>query len=244
MRKRHLRTRTRLLTTFAGLGLLSGAVAMPGIETLADLRSSDLAPIGAGVHDGAMTRPSTPEQVKAYFDRQDKTVLTFMGYSGAGYEDPESVRRAAEAILARHDPAKTIVNLGGTAEGIGSVYEIAKARGFATSGIVSTEAARTQTPLSPHVDTLFFVEDTSWGGMVDGRLSPTSEAMVAASDILVAIGGGEIARDELLAAKQRGKAVEFIPADMNHEAAIAKARTRDTPLPTDFRGAVHEAFGK
>ncbi len=53
-----------------------------------------------------------------------------------------------------------------------------------------------------------------------------------------------MARDELLAAKALGEPVTFIPADMNHLAAVKKAASRGQPLPTDFRGAVHEALAE
>ena len=55
------------------------------------------------------------------------------------------------------------------------------------------------------------------------RLSPTSTAMVESSDLMVAIGGGEVARDELTAAKKMGKQIRFIPADMNHQIARDRA---------------------
>ena len=62
------------------------------------------------------------------------------------------------------------------------------------------------------------MEDATWGGLVEGgdRLSPTSTAMVENSDIMIGIGGDEIGRDELMAAKRLGKEVRFSPADMNH----------------------------
>jgi hypothetical protein len=191
-----------------------------------------------------MITSSTPEQVKAFFKSRSKSVLTFTGYSGAGYEEPDVLMRTIEDVLARYDPAATVVNSGGTAEGIGVVYAIAKAKGFETSGIVSMEAARSGAAMSNSVDHLFFIEDQSWGGKFEGsgRLSPTSEAMVSATDIFVAIGGGEIARDELQAAKERGKKIEFIAADMNHQKAIAKSQESNSSAPADFKGAVHEVF--
>ena len=87
------------------------------------------------------------------------------------------------------------------------MYELAKQRGFTTSGIVSTQARESNATLSPCVDHVFFVQDPSWGGFVEGseRLSPTSAALVDVSDHLVAIGGGEVARDELVAATRAGK---------------------------------------
>jgi hypothetical protein len=53
----------------------------------------------------------------------------------------------------------------------------------------------------------------------------------------VGIGGGKVARDELLAAQRSEKQVYFYPADMNHQKARETARSKGMPLPTDFRGA-------
>jgi threonine dehydratase len=66
--------------------------------------------------------------------------------------------------------------------------------------------------------------------------------MVENSDVLVAIGGGDVARDELRVAKQAGKRVQFIAADMNHAAAIEKAAKKGQPAPTAFGGSAAEAF--
>lgn len=73
-------------------------------------------------------------------------------------------------------------------------------------------------------------------------LSPTSKAIVESSDILIGIGGGEVARDELVAAKRLGKKVRFYPADMNHRKARESAKKKKLPEPTDFRGAAGAAF--
>lgn len=198
----------------------------------------------AGCNPSAAGREATPEEVRAFFRGKGMAVLTFLGYSGAGYEDESAMLERASSILDRFDPNRTIVNGGATAEGIGAVYRVAKEKGFATSGIVSTQARDNDVPLSPCVDVVFFVRDETWGGVLPGsdRLSPTSTAMVEASDVLVAIGGGEIARDELAAAQRSGKRVEFIPADMNHRIARDKARQKGQPPPTDFRGAAAGLF--
>jgi hypothetical protein len=50
--------------------------------------------------------------------------------------------------------------------------------------------------------------------------------MVKNSDIIVGIGGGEVARDELVAAKRLGRKVRFIPADMNHHKTRESARKK------------------
>lgn len=187
---------------------------------------------------------ATPAQVRSHFAVDGREVVTFMGYSGAGYEDPGAMLAHAERILGRLDPKRAVINIGATADGIGAVYPIAKQSGFATTGIVSMEAARSGAELSPCVDIVFFVDDTTWGGYLPGTqtLSPTSEAMVTASDRLVAIGGGEVARDELRAAARLGKPVTFIPADMNHVLAVKKAAHRGDPLPTDFGGTAGQAM--
>ena len=173
-----------------------------------------------------------------------KKVLTFVGYSGAGYQDPDALAREASRILDRHAPARTLINIGGTAEGIGQIYALAKGKGFETLGIVSSLARQEQLPLSPCVDTVFFVPDSTWGGeLPQGKgLSPTSSAIVYCSDALVGIGGGEVARDELLAARRAGKPVTFIPADMNHQLAREKARRKGQPEPTEFGGAAAAAL--
>lgn len=187
---------------------------------------------------------ATPAQVRSYFKAQRKTVLTFMGYSGAGYEDPVAMREAASRVLKQYRPSRTIVNIGATAEGIGAVYELAVQRGFATTGIVSTQARANGVALSPCVHHVFYVADSSWGGQLpDGQgLSPTSEAMVTSSGAVVAIGGGEVTRDEFLAARRAGKKTRFIPADMHHGTAIDKASRHGQPPPADFRGALDAAL--
>ncbi|MEA3410173.1 MAG: hypothetical protein U9R74_01370 [Pseudomonadota bacterium] len=186
---------------------------------------------------------STPAEVGAFFERQDKDVVTFMGYSGAGYEDEASMLEKAARVLDEFDSSRTIVNIGATPDGIGAVYKLAKRRGFVTTGIVSTQAKKYNAELSPCVDYVFYVEDPIWGGFMDGdRLSPTSSAMVGNSDVLIGIGGGEVARDELLSGRRSGKDVRFIPADMNHEKARDKARKKGMSPPAVFGGAAGEAF--
>lgn len=167
-------------------------------------------------------------------------MLTFTGYSGAGYEDATEMLGKASEILSAYDATATLVNSGATVSGIGAVYELAKTHGFVTSGIVSQRA--TNEDLSRFVDHLFLIDDASWGGVdpKTGRLSPTSELMVDVSDIMVAIGGGTISRDELAAARALGKRVVFVPAEMNRAKAVAKAERNGLPPPTDFSGAVHQ----
>ncbi|HMZ84154.1 MAG: hypothetical protein JNM37_11175 [Rhodocyclaceae bacterium] len=200
----------------------------------------------AGARDGAkpQVHDASQDDVLAFVRRRGMTVLTFAGYSASGYEDEAAMRAQAAAVLDRHDPRITLVNIGATAEGIGAVYALARARGFETLGIVSSRARDEGVALSPAVDHVFFVRDAGWGGIdaATGRLSPASATVVAASDEIVAIGGGDSARDEMLAARAAGKPVTFIAADMDHHVAREKAAAQGALPPTDFRGSAHAAF--
>jgi len=218
-----------LIRWIAGWGLLALSLVASNAATLGQVPAA---------------KTATQSEIKTFFRNTGKVVVTFVGYSGAGYDDQAAMLASAERVMSEFDPAGTIVNIGATPEGIGAVYELAKRRGFVTTGIVSVQALKSNVAVSPHVDRVFYVEDATWGGYVPGtkRLSPTSKAMVENSRIVVGIGGGEVARDELLEAKRLGKAVRFVPADMNHEKAQDTARRKGMPQPTDFRGAAHLAF--
>ncbi len=186
------------------------------------------------------------QDVVAWFRDQGKTVVTFIGYSGSGYEDAAAMGGEARRVLRGHRPGETIVNSIATPEGIGAIYGVAKAMGFPTTGIVSTQAKVYGAATSPDCETVFFIEDATWGGYLEGTqtLSPTSEALVAVSDIVIGIGGGAVGRDEMLEAQERGTPVTFIPADMNHARAIEKARKKGRPEPTDFRGDAHAELAR
>jgi hypothetical protein len=191
-------------------------------------------------------RDATLASLKAFIQDKQMTVVTFAGYSGAEYEDPKGMMGHAARVLDGLDPTKILINIGATEVGIGAVYELAKQKGFTTMGIVSSLAREERVPLSPCVDYVFYVKDRSWGGKVAGtdQLSRTSEALVECSASFVAIGGGDAARDEMLAARNAGKPVTFIPADMNHKIARDKALKKGQPEPTDFRGSAHAALTK
>jgi hypothetical protein len=191
-------------------------------------------------------REATLASIEAFIHNKQMAVLTFTGYSGAQYDDPQAMMEHAARVLDGQDPAKTLINIGATEVGIGAVYELAKRKGFTTMGIASTLARDEHVPLSRCVDYVFYVRDGYWGGKVPGtdHLSPTSAALVECSTSFVAIGGGDATRDEMLAARNAGKPVTFIPADMNHRIAREKALKKGEPEPTDFRGAAHGVLAK
>ena len=192
---------------------------------------------------GRIVRPANADAAIALIRGAGRPVVTFVGFSGAGYEDPRAVALAIAKVLDEFEPTSVMISAGATPEGIGAVYSLAKNRGFTTIGIVSAIAEKEGATFSPHVDTVYVIADDTWGGVgADGRLSPTSSAIVGVSAEMIAIGGGDIARDEIVAARAMGKKVRYIAADMNHAAAIAKAREKRQPDPTDFRGALPPYF--
>lgn len=196
-------------------------------------------------HRGPVVREVSLDEIADFFRRRRKQVVSFLGYSGKEYERPAAMLRHARQVLAHFDPAHTIVNIGATQAGIGAIYPVAKRMGFVTTGIVSTRARKSEvaSALSHHVDFIFFVRDPTWGGHLPGteQLSPTSAAMVGNSDVVVAIGGDEIARDELRAAKHAGLRTLYIAADMNHARARRAAHSKGMAEPTNFIGAAAEA---
>ena len=64
---------------------------------------------------------AAPDAVVAAVRARGLQVLTFVGYSGAGYQDDAAMQALAARVLDAADPARVLVNAGGTAEGIGAV---------------------------------------------------------------------------------------------------------------------------
>ncbi len=170
-------------------------------------------------------------------------VVTFLGFSEAGYEDEAEVSETLLAELNHFDPLDTIVCSGATTEGIGMVYPLAVRQGFRTAGVVSSLARGQGVQFSTECEVVFIVDDKTWGGkQANGRLSATSKALVGASDVMIAIGGGAIARDELEEGRKQGKTVRFHKAEMDHSRAAAKAAKLGNPPPTEFGGDAQTLF--
>lgn len=186
----------------------------------------------------------TPAETRAFFISLGKKVVTFFGYS-ADYQNENAMLKTAKDALSLYSPSNVLINIGATSGGIGAVYPLAKEMGFITTGIVSSMAMEELKTISNAVDHICFVGDTQWGGKLPDskELSPTSKAMVSCSDVLIAIGGGEVTRDELMAGKELGKTVHFYPAEISHQYLIQQARKRHQPAPKSFWGAAHEVFG-
>ena len=186
-----------------------------------------------------------PAAAIAAIRRLQRWIVTFTGFSGGGYEDPRFLERVTSQQLACFDPARTTICSGATADGIGSIYPLAKIRGFDTIGIVSSVAETDGVRYSDCVDIVYVIKDETWGGLrtdAENTLRPTSEVMVATADEMIAIGGGEVAYEEVREALERDKNVRYVPAEMNHAAAIQRAARNGEPSPVNFKGRVDSLF--
>lgn len=202
-------------------------------------------PLPSAAGSGRIVRPANASAAITRIRNAGRSVVTFVGFSGAGYEDALAVEHEIAKVLDDLSPTAVLICAGATPEGIGAVYPLAKKRDFTTIGIVSAIAEKEGATFSQDVDTIFVIADDTWGGLdADGKLSQTSSAMVGAADEMIAIGGGEIARDEIAAAMAMGKNVRYIAADMNHAAAIKKAKESNQPQPDDFRGPLNVYFDR
>ena len=57
---------------------------------------------------------TTIDGIRTFFKSQNKYVVTFVGYSGAEYEDKTAMLEKAGRVLDEFDASKTIVNIGAT----------------------------------------------------------------------------------------------------------------------------------
>lgn len=189
-----------------------------------------------------------PDAVVSAVRAGGKRVVTFAGFGELGYQNESSLLDLCRMELGRHEPETTLVNTGtlitaGFRPGIALVYGVARELGFETSGVHPSVAlgggAHT---LSADVDRSYFVSDDTWGGLLsDGRPSPTLEALLAATDELIAIGGGEHTAQEIAAFLERGKQVRFHPAEMHHDTSRDWFARRGVSI-CDFAGAAQRAW--
>jgi hypothetical protein len=191
---------------------------------------------------------SLPELVRAV-RAPGRRIITFGGYGELGYEDEAGVLAIARAELQGCDPAHTLVATGtlitrGFQPGIALVYGLAREMGLPTLGIHPSVALREpgRHLLADGVDRACFVDDPTWGGCdAQGRPSATLQALLAVTDLFVAIGGGEHTAQELRCFRRAGKAVHFHPARMHRPTMERWTRAQGLPA-RDLDGAAARAW--
>jgi hypothetical protein len=172
-------------------------------------------------------------------------VVTFLGFGELGYHDLSAFEDIVTRELARFDPGDWVVNTAtvvtkGFERGVADVYEIASRLGFRTSGVYSAIALRTPALhyASAFVQDIYFVDDPTWGGYIDGDGSPseTLTALAAITHEAIAIGGGKHTAQEMRELIRHGKRVIYHPLEMHRETSREWHRRKGERL-TDFRGA-------
>ena len=188
--------------------------------------------------------------IRQFFDALGKHVIAFAGYGELGYERAGVVRDITLAVLAEWSPSDVVVHSGtllrvGGHAGIAEVYAVARELGIMTTGIhPSVAMAFGDTHrVSPDCSHVFFVEDSTWGGLLDGSRdpSPTLRLHLDVSSELVVIGGGKHAADELAAFTERGLRTRSFPAEMNHATTLDWSARAGAAID-DLRGAAHTVW--
>jgi hypothetical protein len=200
----------------------------------------------AQYHCSFRTKTSRPATIAKYLRSRHKRIITFAGFGELGYQDPSIVGAVARGVFLSHERASllvvasTLLRTSGQ-DGVAAVYPIAAQHQIESVGVhpsIALQFSQTHRP-SPHASKTFIVSDRSWGGVLqNGSPSPTLTVLLSISDLLVVIGGGKHASQELAAFLRADKAVLYVPAEMNHDAArewTARARVDIG----DFKG---EAF--
>ncbi len=160
-----------------------------------------------------------------------KRVVVFGGYSGLGYADEDAVASACaqdlEREIAAHGAENIIVVGGATSDGIGDIgYRVAKDYSIDTLGIVSEEARAFGA--SSYCDYVVYVPDPgqTWSTVASDGMSYMVTVAADGRGAYYAYGGGDIARDELVEAQQRGVPTvihpEFEPNPEKVAARVAK----------------------
>jgi hypothetical protein len=104
----------RVLGVPYGVVRLSHPLAVRLANYLAAFISLLCACMAFGGCEPPMTaRVATPEEIRTFFENKKMKVLTFLGYSGAEYENKAMMLEQAARILNQFDPRTTIVNIGG-----------------------------------------------------------------------------------------------------------------------------------
>lgn len=181
------------------------------------------------------------------FRRQYPRVVTFLGFGELGYQDLAAFEAIVSRELARFNRADWVVNTAtvvtaGFERGVADAYEIASSLGFRTSGVYSAVALCTPALhfASAFVNDIYFVDDPTWGGYIEGCEVPseTLTAIAAITDEAIAIGGGKHTAQEMQELVRQGKRVSYHPLEMNRKISREWHRSKGEQL-TDFRGAAY-----
>lgn len=161
-------------------------------------------------------------------DIQDFYCVTYIGYSGLGYDDPEGVKETMksqlEGFLRDHPDKQIVVVCGGTSVGIGAVYDVVAENptlreNIKCIGIVSECASKQDLVQSTEEFKVGIVHvpdpKQSWQTKLsDG--DQEHQAMIYPAQKfggeIIAFGAGGIGYDEINEAKDKGLKVTLLPS--------------------------------
>ncbi len=229
------------------LGWINSKEGSPEKFTYEGLKLAQQADEAKGTQTGprTVTEPLGAQQAIAKMReiKGSKRIVTFMGNSANGYQYAKVVDEILLEKLRSMDPAKDIVNCGGTKEGISRVYELAKGMGFETMGIASTQALRYSGTFSSNLDHLVLIDDKNWGGKnADGSHTPALEVFLTGSDEIFAVGGGLNTAITIEEFEKLGKPLTYRAAEVNHDSARREALYKKRPAPTTYEGAAFHTW--
>jgi len=197
-------------------------------------------------------RVCSVDEVISLFRQRYRRVVTFLGYGELGYEDPGAFQTIARREIAAFDSQEVVINAAtlvtfGFAHGIADIYEIARSQGFRTSGVypsVSLGSAESH-GLSGFVEDIYFIEDQTWGGYLEGSAlaSPTLTALTSVTDEVVAIGGGEHTAQEIQEFVKCGIPVRYYALEMNRAISSRWHQQRGGELP-DYLGRAYRFWSR
>ena len=82
------------------------------------------APRASAASASRVVQLTSADAAIALIRKTERSVVTFVGFSGAGYEDPRAVERAIAEVLDGLSPTSVVICGGATPEGIGAVYPL------------------------------------------------------------------------------------------------------------------------
>jgi len=156
----------------------------------------------------------------------NKKVISFLGYSAAGYEEPQIVDRYISKVLAHECPnPKTCEVLLGSTDGIFRAARVSQSRGIDVTVITSEDGIKQLENRSAQdqdlVNTVYRIDSQFVGWVIDEEgnkeISAIAHALILSSDMIHMIGGGHIGIAETEYSILMGKDFTFFPAKFNIE---------------------------
>ncbi len=189
------------------------------------------------------------DQIETIMKNSGKKVVTILGNGEIPYASwdvdgyrPDSV---VDGFVNQLDPEKYILVFNDTRQ-LRHAVKMAELSGFQTVAILPSSQKEKAVEMAGDVGTVLFVKDSSEGGYVPGttHLTPTSKAILGASDMIRAFGGDKKVGAEVLEAFKAGKDVRFTSLEQQRGATIKKASKQNRPPPKadDFKGHAYKTL--